>query len=188
MSLFAAFLKLEGRIALVIGGGKIAEEKVESLLFSDCSLRLVSPEITPRISTWVSERKVRLFRREFEPDDLEGVFLAIAATSTAEVNHFVYREAQLRGILCNVVDDPPYCDFYFPAVVRRGDLQIAISTNGQSPALAQRLRRELEQQFPPECAETVARIGEQRRSILATQPPGDERKALLHRIAQEALA
>lgn len=187
MSLFPAFLKLEGRTALVVGGGKIAEEKIESLLLSDCSVRLVSPKISPRISEWVSEAKVILFLREFEPCDLEGVHMAIAATATAEVNHFVYREARVRGILCNVVDDPPYCDFYFPAVVRRGDLQIAISTNGQSPALAQRLRRELESQFPPEWAEAVANIGEQRRLLLATQPAGDERKALLHQLAQQAL-
>ena len=107
----------------------------------------------------------------------------IAATSSRAVNGAIYREAQRRKILCNVVDDPEYCDFYYPAVVRRGDLQLAISTNGKSPALAQRIRRELEIQFGPEYGEWLAELGKIRQQLFATGMNPDERRRLLHELA-----
>jgi uroporphyrin-III C-methyltransferase/precorrin-2 dehydrogenase/sirohydrochlorin ferrochelatase len=187
MSLFPLFLKLEGRPVLVVGGGEIAEAKVSSLLHAGASVQVVSPTATPAISALAEESHIQWHRRKFTLNDVEGKKLVIAATSSPEINHEVYAEAQRQGVLCNVVDDPPYCEFYFPAVVRRGDLQIAISTGGQSPALAQQLRFELEKQFGPKYAERVAELGEQRRQILATYPAGEERKQLLHRLAQQSL-
>lgn len=186
MTLFPLFLKLAGRTALVVGGGEIAESKIASLLHTGATVRVVAPQANAKVAAWAKERAIEWTRRAFDPVDLEGVYLAIAATSLADVNHLVFREARRRNILCNVVDDPPHCDFYFPAVVRRGDLQIAISTAGQSPALAQRLRVELESQFTPEYAQWVAEVGEKRRSILTRQPPSAERKTLLHQIAQQS--
>src|SRR5271168_927129 len=158
MALFPMFLKLTGRTVLVVGGGEIATEKITSLLHTDAVIRVVAPHANTKVISWAQEGKITWLHRTFDPADLHGVFLAIAATALKDVNHLVFREAQQRNILCNVVDDPPQCDFYFPAVVRRGDLQIAISTNGKSPSLAQRLRQRLEQQFPPEYAQTLVEI------------------------------
>src|SRR5262245_51344990 len=187
MSLFPLFLKLEGRPVLVVGGGEIAEAKISSLLHAGASVQVVSPTATPAILALAEERRIQWHRRAFVLNDIDGKKLVIAATSSPEINHEVYAEAHRQGVLSNVVDDPPYCDFYFPSVVRRGDLQIAISTGGQSPALAQQLRFELENQFGPEYAGRVAELGEQRRKILATYPAGEERKQLLHRLAQQSL-
>ena len=121
--------------------------------------------------------------RAFLPNDLEGVFLVIAATASAELNQLVFSEAQRRNILCNAVDDPENCDFYFPAVVRRGQLQIAISTGGQSPALAQRLRRELEEQFTPDYADWLEELGENRKKLFDRDLDADRRRDLLHSLA-----
>ncbi len=107
----------------------------------------------------------------------------VAATSSREVNGAIFREAQNRNILCNVVDDPEYCDFYYPAVVSRGDLQLAISTNGHSPALAQRIRRELEVQFGPEYGEWLEELGQIRQQLFASGMNSEERRLLLHELA-----
>jgi len=187
MSLFPLFLKLEGRPVLVVGGGEIAEGKIASLLHTGASVHVVAPTATPAISAWAQETKIQWHKRSFQAEDAKDHDLVIAATSSTDVNHQVYAEAHLHGVLCNVVDDPPYCDFYFPAVVRRGDLQIAISTGGQSPALAQQLRAQLESQFGPEYAERLSELGRERREILATYPPGKDRKKLLHQLAQQGL-
>ena len=118
--------------------------------------------------------------------DLEDAFLVIAATSSPAVNEEVFRAGKERGVLCNVVDDPEHCDFYYPAVVHRGALQIAISTGGHSPALAHRLRVELDQQFGPEYEAWVEEVGRQRRQIMARDLPGAHRRELLEQIASRA--
>jgi uroporphyrin-III C-methyltransferase len=123
-------------------------------------------------------------QRTFEPADLEGSHLVIAATDSPEVNAAVYRAAVERGIFCNSVDDIPNCDFFFGSVVSRGDLQIAISTTGESPAVAQRLRREIDAQLPEDLGPWLANIGELRRKVLEIHPRGEERKALLHQLAE----
>src|SRR6202043_1917489 len=115
--------------------------------------------------------------------DLEGVFMAVVATSSRELNASVYRQAQDRGVLCNVVDVPEYCDFYYPAVVRRGDLQIAISTSGQSPSLSQKLRQQLERQFGPGYAQWVVELGETRKLVLASDLDPERKRELLHSLA-----
>ena len=111
------------------------------------------------MAEWAKAGAITWEARAFNSADLDGVFLVIAATNSRDVNAAIFREAGQRNILCNVVDDPEYCDFYYPAVVRRGELQLAISTNGHSPALAQRIRRELEIQFGPEYGEWLEAIG-----------------------------
>ena len=125
-------------------------------------------------------------QRAFEFADLDGVFMVIAATNSRELNAAIFNEARQRNILCNVVDDPEYCDFYYPAVVRRGDLQLAISTNGQSPALAQRIRRELEIQFGPEYGEWLEQLGKIRQQLFASRMTPEERRQLLHELASSA--
>jgi precorrin-2 dehydrogenase / sirohydrochlorin ferrochelatase len=182
-SLFPLFLKLEDRPCLVVGAGTIAASKISSLLEAGARVKVVAPGASDELQKPAAEGKFRWLAREFEVGDLVGVFLVIAATSDSAVNRAVFLEAQRLGILCNAVDDPPNCDFYFPAVVRRGDLQIAISTSGQSPALAQRLRRELEETFDESAGDWVRFVGELRREILATHAPSDDRKQMLVELA-----
>ena len=182
-SLFPLFLKLEDRPCLVVGAGTIAASKISSLLEAGARVTVVAQGASDELQKPAAEGKFRWLAREFEVGDLVGVFLVIAATSDSAVNRAVFLEAQRLGILCNAVDDPPNCDFYFPAVVRRGDLQIAISTSGQSPALAQRLRRELEETFDESAGDWVRFVGELRREILATHAPSDDRKQMLVELA-----
>ena len=142
-NLFPLFLKLEGRDCLVVGGGSIAAQKLDGLLSAGAHLHVVAPKADDRIRELVSDGRLRWSQREFRPSDVTGAVLVVAATGDPMVNETVFREAQSRGVLCNAVDEPDHCNFYYPAVVRRGDLQIAISTAGHSPALAQRLRKDL---------------------------------------------
>ena len=183
MTLFPMFMKLEGRSCLVVGAGAIGEPKIGSLLTSGASLCVIAPQVSPAVAEWARAGAIVWEAREFKATDLDGVFLVIAATSSREVNGAIFHEAQQRNILCNVVDDPEYCDFYYPAVVRRGDFQLAISTNGHSPALAQRIRRELEIQFGPEYGEWLEELGKIRQQLFASGMNPDERRRLLHELA-----
>ena len=183
MSLFPMFVKLDGRRCLVIGAGSVGEAKIESLLATAAFVQVVAPKATSKVREWAREGRIQLCLREYAPADLAGVFLVIAATSSRALHNEIYAEAKSRGVLCNTVDEPERCDFYFPAVVRRGDLQIAISTGGLSPALAQRLRKELEEQFGPEWEAWVAQLGRTREELMSLPMPPDQRKRLLHRYA-----
>jgi precorrin-2 dehydrogenase/sirohydrochlorin ferrochelatase len=185
--LFPMFLKLSGRPCLVVGAGTIGESKIASLLEAGGRVRVVAPEATPQVRSWGQASALEWHQRPFQPDDLEGLFLVVAATSSTELHELIFEQATKRGVLCNIVDVPPLCDFYYPSVVQRGALQIAISTAGQSPALAQRLRKQLEDQFGPEYEEWLAQLGEARDKLHATDMDPDERKRLLHEGAtQEA--
>jgi precorrin-2 dehydrogenase/sirohydrochlorin ferrochelatase len=183
VSLFPMFVKLDGRRCLVIGAGSVGEAKIESLLATAASVRVVAPQATSKVREWARGGRIEWHAREYAPADLAGVFLVIAATSSRALHDEIYAEAKSRGVLCNTVDEPERCDFYFPAVVRRGDLQIAISTGGLSPALAQRLRKELEEQFGPEWEAWVARLGRTREELMSLPMPPEQRKRLLHRYA-----
>ncbi|MGO8935435.1 MAG: siroheme synthase CysG [Terracidiphilus sp.] len=185
--LLSIFLKLEGRPALLVGAGTVALEKIGSLLKTGLRLRVIAPEARAEIRQLAAEGKLEWVQREFEPADLDGNFIVIAATDVPEVNAAVYRGAVARGVPCNSVDDIPNCDFFFGSVVSRGDLQIAISTAGESPAVAQRLRREIDEQLPQDLGPWLAKLGELRREVLATQPRGEERRLLLHELAQRQI-
>jgi precorrin-2 dehydrogenase/sirohydrochlorin ferrochelatase len=182
-SLFPMFLKLTGRQCLVVGAGKIGEPKIGGLIDSGARIRVVAIKAPEGVREWARAGKIDLELRAFTPDDLDGAFLVVVATSSRSLNEFVYREAQGRGVLCNVVDVPQYCDFFYPAVVRRGDLQIAISTAGQSPSLAQKLRQQLERHFGAGYAQWVAELGETRRLILASDLDAQRKQELLHSLA-----
>jgi precorrin-2 dehydrogenase / sirohydrochlorin ferrochelatase len=182
-NLFPMFLKLEGRQVLVIGAGKVGEPKIAGLVGSGARVRVVALEATPNVQEWAREGKIDLELRAFSPADLGAAFLVVVATNSRALNERIHREAQRRGILCNVVDVPDLCDFFYPAVVRRGDLQIAVSTNGQSPSLAQKIRQQLEKQFGPAYAEWVAELGETRRLILASELDKERKLDLLHSLA-----
>ena len=187
MSLFPLFLKLRDRLSVVVGGGSVAESKIPGLLAAGARVRVVAPSVTDRIAAWTRYGGVSWIAKEFEPHDLDGCFLVIAATSAPGVNELVYREADARGILCNAVDDPGRCHFYYGAIVQRGDLQIAISTNGKSPALAQRLRRELESQFGPEYEAWLEWLGTARQVLRAGENDPELGKKLLHLLASREM-
>jgi len=177
------FLKLEGRRCLVVGAGSIAEGKIGGLIAVEASIRVVAPEATVQVQAWAGEGKIDWERRKFQPSDLQGVFLVIASTSSTALHGEIFAEARRLGVLCNIVDVPHLCDFFYPAVVRRGSLQIAISTAGESPALSQRLRKELEQQFGPEYEAWVAAIGEARAELSTRDLTAEDRKEILHELA-----
>lgn len=176
---FPLFVNLAGKKCVVIGAGKIAIGKIDGLLMAGAAVTIVSPRATSFVQRLARTGAVAWRRRRFWAADLDNAFLAVAATNSARINAAVFRAGQLRGVLCNVVDDPRHCDFIYPAVVRRGSLQIAISTGGRSPALAARLRRELEQQFGPEWEKWVEQLGRSREVILRRKIPAAERKRLL---------
>jgi precorrin-2 dehydrogenase/sirohydrochlorin ferrochelatase len=181
--LFPMFLKLSGRPCLVVGAGTIAEGKIASLLEADATVRVVAPKATPQVSAWSEEKKIAWHKRGYGSSDLEGMFLVIAATSSTSLHEQIFEDATRKGVLCNIVDVPLLCDFYYPAVVRRGALQIAISTAGQSPALAQRLRKELSEQFGPEYAAWLEHLSAEREKLQAANLDFEERKRLLHQQA-----
>ncbi len=153
------------------------------MLAAEASVTVIAPEALPRVQAWAEAGELRWAQREYRAGDLAGAFLVVAGTATAAVNRAVFAEASAAGILCNAVDDPPFCDFYFPSVVRRGELQIAISTAGESPALAQRLRKEINAQLPLDTGEWLMELGRLRREVTAVEPVGEERKLLLHELA-----
>ncbi|HTX76576.1 MAG TPA: siroheme synthase CysG [Terracidiphilus sp.] len=183
MSLLPIFLRLDGRRVLVVGAGAVALEKVNSLLRTGARITAVAPEAKAEIRALDAEGRLEWVRRAFEAADLDGQDMVIAATDVPEVNAAVYCAAVERGVWCNSVDDIPHCDFFFGSVVRRGELQIAISTAGESPAVAQRLRKEIDAQLPQDLGEWLERIGALRREVLRTHPASEERKALLHELA-----
>lgn len=182
-SLFPMFIKLAGRQVLVVGAGSVAESKIAGLLETGAQIHVVAIQASPVVREWALEGKITLELRPFRPQDLDGVFLAVVATSSRTLNERAYREAQLRGVLCNVVDVPDLCDFFYPSVVRRGDLQIAVSTAGNSPSLAQKIRQQLEKQFGPAYAEWVRELGETRKLILASDLDKERKLDLLHSLA-----
>jgi len=183
ISLFPMFMKLTGKPCLVVGAGKVGEPKIGGLLDTGARIHVVATQASPTVREWANAGKIDLELRAFSPDDLAGKFLAVVATSSETLNRQIYREAQRRGVLCNVVDVPDLCDFFYPAVVQRGDLQIAISTAGQSPSLAQKLRKQLERQFGEGYTEWVAQLGETRRLILASELEKERKLELLHSLA-----
>ncbi len=184
MDLFPIFLKLAARPCIVIGAGNLAESKIDSLRAAHAEVTVIAPVASARIVDLAAGGEIDWKQREYVAGDLTGYFLAVAATDDPAVNRAVYKEATEKNVLCNAVDDPPFCDFYFPSVVRRGDLQIAISTSGASPALAQRLRKEINAQLPLDLGDWVTDLGHLRREVTQMEPLNEERKWLLHELAQ----
>ncbi len=184
MALFPIFLKLTARRCIVVGAGNLAESKIESLRAAEADVTVIAPWASPAIVELAASGEVIWHQRPYASGDvLDGTFLVVTATDVPEVNRAVYLEATGKSILCNAVDDPPYCDFYFPSVVRRGDLQIAISTAGDSPALAQRLRKEINAALPRDMGAWLAELGDLRREVKLLEPLNEERKNLLHTLA-----
>ncbi|WP_420239793.1 siroheme synthase CysG [Telmatobacter bradus] len=185
MSLLPVFLKIEGARVLLVGAGSVALEKAGSLLRAGARLRVVAPGVREEFRLLAAEGRIELMERGFAPGDLDDSMIVVVATNDPATNARIRVLANQKNILANSVDDPPNCDFFFSSVVARGDLQVAISTAGKSPALGQRLKREIDAQLPADLGAWLDEIGTVRQQILATDPPGAERKARLHRLVEE---
>jgi siroheme synthase-like protein len=179
---YMACLRVAGRRCLVVGGGDVGLEKVEGLLACDGAVTLVCPTAHPSLVALASEGSIEWQPREYEPADLEGSFLVIAATNDSEVNIAVHEQAEGRAMLVNVVDVPPLCNFILPAVVRSGPLAIAISTAGASPALAKRMKREIAAEFGEEYARLAVLLNDARGWAKATLPTFQDRKEFFESI------
>src|SRR4051812_13326607 len=173
---YIACLKLTGRRCVVVGGGDIGLEKVEGLLASNGRVVLVAPEAVPQLQELAAEGSIEWERRQYRPEDLESTFIVIAATDDTEINIRVFDDAERRAVLVNVVDVPPLCNFILPAIVRTGPLAIAISTAGASPALAKRMKHEIEGQLGEPYARLAVLLNEVRGWAKGTLPTYQERK------------
>ncbi|MEK6278344.1 MAG: bifunctional precorrin-2 dehydrogenase/sirohydrochlorin ferrochelatase [Actinomycetota bacterium] len=175
--LYIACLKLKGKRCLVVGGGEVGLEKVEGLLACDADVTLIAPDAVPTLREYAAEGSIEWLQRNYEGvADLEGTFLAIAATGDSEVNIGVSEDAESRSMLVNVVDVPPLCNFILPAIVRSGPLAIAISTAGASPALAKRMKREMADAFGEPYARLAVILNDARGWAKATLPTYQDRK------------
>jgi precorrin-2 dehydrogenase / sirohydrochlorin ferrochelatase len=179
---YIACLKLTGRRCLVVGGGEIGLEKVEGLLACDGRVVLVAPGAVEELQELAAEGSIEWERREYRAEDLEGTFIAIAATNDTDVNIRVYEDAERRAMLVNVVDVPPLCNFILPAIVRTGPLAIAISTAGASPALAKRIKAQIAEEYGEPYARLAVLLNEARGWAKGTLPTYQDRKAFFEGI------
>src|ERR671925_1693891 len=179
---YIACLRLTGRRCVVVGGGDVGLEKVEGLLACDARVVLVAPSAVPALEGLAAEGSIEWLRRDYRTGDLDGTFVAIAATDDTDVNIRVYEDAERRAMLVNVVDVPPLCNFILPAIVRTGPLAIAISTAGASPALAKRLKREIAESFGEPYARLAVILNEVRGWAKDTLPTYQDRKEFFESI------
>lgn len=185
-SLYPAFLKLQDRPCLVVGGGEIAYHKSLSLLNCGARVTMIAPRCKEEILVLAEESdRFQYKKRVFQTDDLDGAWLIVASTDSDEVNRAVYEESCKRHLWCNVVDQPELCDFYVPSIVQQGNLKVAVSTNGKSPALAGGIRRMLERVFGDEFADILELAGELRAKVRENIPDdGKKRMATLKQMTQ----
>ena len=184
---YPVFIELKQQPCVVIGGGKIAEGKVEGLLSVQARVTVISPELTGRLRELVKESRITYIGRAYQPGDLTGAFLVICATDQAEINHQVWQEATANRQLVNVVDDTPRCNFIAPSIVRKGDLTIAISTSGKAPALAVRLKERLQRDLGPEYEQFLELAGELREPLAQHVTDFETRKALWYELVDSEI-
>ena len=179
---YPVYLSLKGRRVVVVGGGEVAERKVESLLGTGAAIVVISPKVTRRLESLAREGRVELQKRSYASGDCDGAKLVLSATDDPELSRLVFKEGNEAGALVNTADQPSLCDFIMPAVVRRGDIAIAISTGCTSPGLAARLRSKISHLIGPEYARLAKLLSEARSEIRRRVPDESDRKALHYRI------
>ena len=184
MAKYPIFLELGGRRTVVVGGGAVAVRKAGALLDAGARMVVVAHKPCDAITELCTKHGAELIRSRYSKQYITGAVLVIAATNDPQVNEQVYRDCQSLEILCNVVDEPPFCDFFVPAVVKRGDLQIAIGTEGYSPAYAGHLRKKLEAMFTEEHGQFLSELDSIRREIVEKVAASD-RKALLGKLVDD---
>jgi precorrin-2 dehydrogenase/sirohydrochlorin ferrochelatase len=184
---YPLFLDLRGRPVLVVGGGAVAERKLDSLLEAGAHVQLVAPDLTDTLQKLENMKAIRVHRRKFEESDLEGVTLVVSATDDRATQEQVAAAARARGILVNTVDQPALCDFIVPAIIRHGDVVVAISTSGKSPALAAALRAKLETTVTPDVARAAQVLGQIRTEVHERFPDPDKRKEVFEKIVETGI-
>lgn len=187
MRYYPIFLDIRDRNCIVVGGGEVAERKVLSLLNAGARVIVISPEMTDNLERMGMEGKIVILKRPYREGDLEGAFLACAATDNDNTNNMVYAEAKKDGVLLNVVDDPEKCGFIVPSVVERGLLSIAISTGGASPAFAKRLRVELEERYGDEYAIFLEIMAAVRQKLLTKGGESDKNRKVFNKLASSQI-
>ena len=187
MSYYPVFLQLEGMTALVVGGGGVARRKVETLLAFGANVSIVSRELAPELKRLIDNGEIRFLGGEMEDRFFDDVSLVIAATDDAGLNHQVSEGARSRGLLVNAVDQPADCTFIVPSIVRKGDLMIAISTSGKSPALSKKIRKRLEAQFGDEYADFLSLMAGLRKGLLTMGLPQPENSRMFHEIVESGI-
>jgi precorrin-2 dehydrogenase/sirohydrochlorin ferrochelatase len=180
-------LDVQNRECLVVGGGGVGERKVKTLLECGALVTVVTTDATEALQTLASERSISLKTREYEPSDMEGKFLVIGATDNEEVNEKISKDAAERKLLCNIADRPAACNFVLPAIARQGDLLIAISTSNKSPAVARRIRQNLEKEFGPEYALLLNLMGAIRQKLLSESKSPEAHKRVFEQLLDEGL-
>lgn len=187
MALFPIFIDLRGKKCVVVGGGSVASRKINTLLEFDAQVTVVSPEFCPKILEWESQKRIETNRKEYSGGDLQGALLAVAATSDKNVNDKVWQEASDRHIFVNVADDPGKCTFVFPAVVKRDELVVGITTSGGYPALAGSIRRQIEALLPERYGELLQILGDIRHKAEREISSTHRRKEILLQLLEAAL-
>lgn len=182
---YSISLDLKDKECLVVGGGQVAERKVRSLLECGARVRVVSPEISPGLANLAEEGKITFRHGYYHASDLEGVFLVIGSTDQEAVNQQVADDCSARNLIVNIVDDPTKGNFFVPAVVRRGSLTIAVSTDGKSPMLARKIREELEKAFGPQYEEFLDMLGELREDVIRNVSNQDEKREILENFVDD---
>lgn len=184
---YPLFIDIAGRRCLVVGGGKVAARKIRGLLSAGAAVEVIAPIADRAVLRMAELGKICFIERKFKKTDLGGVFMAFAATADPRVNGMVAAEARRRGVMVNVADDPERCDFFIPAVMRRGRLQIAVSTGGASPAMAAGIKRELLRRYGVEYADLLRALGAARRRLIG-KIPIDKRAGVLAQFAKPSVA
>jgi len=184
---YPVYIQLREQPCVVIGGGKIAEGKVEGLLAAQANVTVISPDLTARLRDLLEGKQITYLARTYQPGDLTGAFMVICATDQAEINHQVWQEASANRQLVNVVDDTPRCNFIAPSILHKGDLTIAISTSGKAPALAVRLKERLQRELGPEYERFLELAGELRGPLARNIPDFETRKALWYEIVDSEI-
>jgi siroheme synthase-like protein len=179
---YPVYLNLKGKRVVVIGGSEVAERKIESLLDSGASVLVISPEVTARIASLSEQKQIEIRNRRYVQGDCSGAVLIFSATGDPEISRAVYQEATALGVFINTADQPEQCSFIMPAVIRRGNISVAISTNGTSPALAARLRQKVSGVIGPEYARLAELLSRIRPEIRRKVRGEEQRKALHYRI------
>jgi precorrin-2 dehydrogenase/sirohydrochlorin ferrochelatase len=187
MRYYPIYVDLQTQRCLVVGGGEVAERKVETLLRANGTVTVISPKLTPALRLWAEDGRIEALVRSYEPGDLNGFSLVFAATDDENLQRDISAEARARGILVNVVDRPALCSFIVPALVSQGDLTIAVSTSGASPALAKKIRQELEQRFGAEYALALTFLARVREFVAKEAWSNEERQRLFTALVESPL-
>lgn len=187
MRYYPIYIDLQTQRCLVVGGGEVAERKVETLLRAQGTVTVISPALTPRLQSWAEEKRMTALVRPYRDGDLHGFSLVFAATDDEELQRRLAADAREAGIFINVVDRPALCSFIVPALVTQGDLTVAVSTGGASPALAKKIRQDLQQHFGPEYALALVLLARVRELVTREVQSLDDRQRLFTALVESPL-